>query len=83
MCIIFLESCFMLEIVESVKILPELNEEYKKILTPEAMLFVAELHRKFNNTRKGLLANRRKIQQDIDSGIMPNFQDRTKAIKRR
>lgn len=71
----------MLEIVESVKILPELKEEYKKVLTPEAMLFVADLHRKFNGTRKGLLSNRRKIQEDIDSGIMPNFLEKTKAIR--
>lgn len=71
----------MLEIIESVKILPELKEEYKKILSPEAMKFVAELHRKFNYTRKNLLAERNMIQQEINSGRMPTFSDKTIAIR--
>ena len=32
----------MFEILESVKILPELKEEYNQIITPEAMAFVAD-----------------------------------------
>lgn len=71
----------MLEIIESVKILPELKEEYKKILTPEAVKFIAELHRKFNHTRKSLLSDRQRVQEEIDSGKMPTFSERTRAIR--
>ena len=71
----------MFEILESVKIIPELKEEYKQIITPESMAFVADLHRKFNSTRKELLANRLKVQKEIDSGKMPTFSDKTRVIR--
>lgn len=71
----------MIEIVESVKVLGDIKDEYSEIITPEAMKFVAELHRKFNYTRKSLLNRRREVQEQIDNGEMPVFQERTKPIR--
>jgi len=44
-----------------------------EVLTPEALNFVAELHRHFNPERHRLLADRRQRQGRLDAGEMPDF----------
>src|SRR6186997_113806 len=44
-----------------------------EVLTPEALRFVAQLHRSFNPERERLLADRRRRQERLDAGEMPNF----------
>ncbi|MEO6294858.1 MAG: malate synthase A, partial [Candidatus Limnocylindria bacterium] len=44
-----------------------------EILTPEALNFVAELHRHFNAERERLLADRGQRQARLDAGEMPDF----------
>jgi malate synthase len=44
-----------------------------EILTPEALRFVAQLHRSFNPERERLLADRRRRQERLDAGEMPDF----------
>ena len=44
-----------------------------EILTPEALGFVAQLHRSFNAERERLLADRRRRQERLDAGEMPDF----------
>jgi malate synthase len=44
-----------------------------EILTPDALGFVATLHREFNSTREGLLAARRERQSQFDAGVLPEF----------
>ncbi|KAF9902681.1 hypothetical protein EC991_004639 [Linnemannia zychae] len=56
-------------------------QQAQEILTPEALLFVATLHRTFNATRKTLLQKRVLRQQQIDQGILPDFLPETKAIR--
>lgn len=54
---------------------------YNNILTNEALQFLAELHRRFNNTRKMLLQERTTIQQQINQGWKPHFLPETTVIR--
>ncbi|KAF9303271.1 Malate synthase, glyoxysomal [Mortierella antarctica] len=67
--------------VPGVTILAKVTPEQAQILTPEALQFVATLHRSFNGTRKSLLQKRVLRQQQIDQGILPDFLPETKAIR--
>lgn len=55
--------------------------EYEKLLTPEALSFVANLHRKFNGERERVLQLRKARQEEIDSGILPNFLEETREVR--
>ena len=44
-----------------------------EVLTPEALGFVAQLHRSFNVERMKLLADRARRQARLDAGEMPDF----------
>jgi malate synthase len=52
-----------------------------EILAPEALAFVAELHRRFNGRRLELLAARAERQKTFDAGATPDFLPETKAIR--
>ncbi|QEL25680.1 malate synthase A [Bosea sp. F3-2] len=54
---------------------------FDEILTPEALAFVAELHRRFNETRKRLLAVRAERQKRFDAGETPDFLAETRHIR--
>jgi malate synthase len=51
------------------------------ILSPEALDFVATLHREFNPTRQALLARRQERQAKIDAGAMPDFLPDTAGVR--
>jgi malate synthase len=55
--------------------------EYAQILTPEAMAFVAKLHRAFDPRRQELLARRAARQREFDAGKLPDFLPETKSIR--
>jgi malate synthase len=52
-----------------------------QILTPAALEFVADLHRKFNPERLRLLEARALRQQQIDDGEMPDFLPETEGVR--
>ncbi|MFB3088106.1 MAG: malate synthase A, partial [Acidiferrobacterales bacterium] len=54
----------------------------EQILTPEALRFVADLHRTFNPTRKNLLKRRQEIQVALDAGEMPDFPKEMAEVRR-
>lgn len=54
---------------EGLKIVGELTEQAKEILTPEALEFIVSLHGKFNEQRKELLEKRKDRQKDLMLGI--------------
>jgi malate synthase len=54
---------------------------YDSVLTPEALLLLAELHRRFEPTRQKLLAARRDRQARFDAGERPDFRADTRAIR--
>lgn len=68
-------------IIEGVKISGKIDEQHKKILTQDAIVFLALLHRSFNATRKELLARREIRQKEIDRGLLPDFLPETKHIR--
>lgn len=59
----------------------DISDSYSKILSPEAISFVAELHRKFNTKRKDLLHKRTQVQAQIDAGVFPDFLPGTFTIR--
>jgi malate synthase len=52
-----------------------------EILTPEALAFVAELHRRFDPERERLLAARVERQQRLDAGERPDFLGETREVR--
>ncbi|MHA1566341.1 MAG: malate synthase A [Alphaproteobacteria bacterium] len=54
---------------------------FERILTPQALGFIAMLERKFGQRRRELLAAREARQARIDNGEMPNFLSETAAIR--
>jgi malate synthase len=56
-------------------------ERFDEILTPEALGFVAGLHREFNATREQLLQARNERQKRFDAGELPDFLPETKNIR--
>ncbi len=52
-----------------------------EILTPEALEFLAGLHRRFDGRRRELLAARAERQTRFDAGERPDFLASTKAIR--
>ena len=52
------------------------NERSQRILTPEALALVADLHRRFESERQSLMRARREFQAAWNAGETPNFLDR-------
>lgn len=68
-------------ILQGVSISGAVLPEHKKILTPQALAFLALLHRSFNGTRKALLERRILRQAEIDKGNLPDFLPETRHIR--
>ncbi|HEU5299638.1 MAG TPA: malate synthase A, partial [bacterium] len=56
-------------------------EGAERILTPEALRFIADLHREFNPARERLLRRRRERQAELDAGARPDFPASTKHVR--
>jgi len=54
---------------------------YESILTPQALAFLALLHRRFDASRQQLLHARRERQARYDAGALPDFRADTAAIR--
>ena len=67
--------------VLGMEILLPFGPGFDRILTPEALKFVAGLHRKFDGRRKELLAARVERQKRLDAGEKPDFLPQTKEIR--
>jgi malate synthase len=52
-----------------------------EVLTPEALGFVAQLHRSFNRRRQRLLGERRDRQARFDAGELPDFLPNTHEVR--
>src|SRR6185436_8001417 len=55
----------------------------REVLTPDALAFVARLHRQFNPARLELLAARDARADRLDAGELPDFLAETAAIRKR
>ncbi len=65
----------------SVEVIGGAVDRLDEVLTPDALAFVAGLHRHFNPNRLALLARRHKRQAELDAGVMPAFREDTAAIR--
>src|SRR5438876_3630999 len=65
----------------SIDVLADAGQAGERILTPEALAFVAELHRTFNPIRLELLAARVERQERIVAGELPDFLPETHAVR--
>ncbi|HLF71902.1 MAG TPA: malate synthase A [Dehalococcoidia bacterium] len=54
---------------------------FGEILTPAALEFLGELQRRFNPTRRELLARRAERQKRFDGGEKPDFLPETKSVR--
>ena len=68
-------------ILQGVSVLGPLNDQTRKILSKDATVFLALLHRSFNEKRKDLLQRRDIRQAELDKGILPDFLPETKHIR--
>ncbi len=59
----------------------EVTPEYEHILTPDALVFIEELVRRFGPRRKELLAIRRRRQEFFDAGGVPDFLPETQYVR--
>lgn len=62
-------------------VLAPLPATQASILTPAALAFLAELHRRFEPARQQRLAARRSRQARFDAGELPDFRADTQAIR--
>src|ERR671931_1189942 len=59
--------------VKNVEVKAPVEGRMNEVLTPEALEFVARLHREFDPTRRQLLQKRAERQRRLDAGEMPDF----------
>jgi malate synthase len=71
----------MKKLPKGVQIQGPMKPGYDKILTPEALAFVARLVRKHGPTRNRLLALRQERQARVDAGKLPGFLPETKKVR--
>ncbi|KAF2017198.1 malate synthase-like protein [Aaosphaeria arxii CBS 175.79] len=68
-------------ILREVNILGSLNDQNRHILSKDAAVFLAILHRAFNERRKALLQRRVVRQAELDKGNLLDFLPETKHIR--
>ncbi|MCG6892256.1 MAG: malate synthase A [Desulfobacteraceae bacterium] len=70
-----------IEIVREPQASPAFQQLCSRVLTPDALDFVAGLARAFETERKELLRRRERVQADIDGGQLPDFLEETRDIR--
>ncbi len=58
-----------------------MTPEYAGILAPEALAFIAKLHRAFESRRRELLSRRAARQNEFEAGRMPDFPPETAHVR--
>ena len=66
---------------EGLTIAAPVSDAFAEILTPEALTFVGQLSRQFDDRRRELITRRQAVQADIDAGRLPDFLPDTKAVR--
>src|ERR671917_2730179 len=66
---------------EGIEFTAPIPDEFKDILTAEAVEFVAKLSREFRGRVDGILKDRAERQERIDAGEMPDFLAETRDIR--
>jgi len=63
------------------KVIGKTGPRYDEVLTPDALLFLADLERRFGPQRRILLDNRRLQQERFDDGELPTQPIETKQVR--
>jgi malate synthase len=71
----------VIQMPEGMEINGEIKPGYENVLTKDALQFVADIARKFDQTRRDLLATREARQAKWDAGALPDFLSETKDIR--
>jgi malate synthase len=58
------------------------SQQFKEILTPQALQFLVELDTRFEGRRRELLESRAKRQREIDAGALPSFLPQTEWVRK-
>src|SRR5688500_13526056 len=66
---------------QGVVLLGEVTAPFAEVLTPQALAFLARLHRQFEPRRQQLLARRAERQKQFDAGTLPDFLSETKHLR--
>jgi malate synthase len=64
-----------------IEVVGPVKAQYDEILTPEALNFIEEIERKFGTRRVELLQQRKKRQEELSNGKLPDFLPETKHIR--
>ena len=67
--------------VKGLEINAPVKGRMEEVLTPEALEFVAGLHREFDSTRRDLLERRAERQAELDKGGSLDFRDDTRELR--
>jgi malate synthase len=70
-----------LQLPAGVQVLGPVTLDVEAVLTGDALAFIADLHRRFNPTRKDLLKRRATRQAELDAGARPDFLSETEAVR--
>ena len=57
------------------------SKELENILSDECLDFITDLNQLFNSKRLHLLEERKKVQEKINKGWLPDFLDETRQIR--
>src|SRR5690625_1075750 len=64
-----------------IDVLGTMHPRFDEILTPEALQFIADLHRLFASNRHDRLADRQRRRYEIGNGRDPKFREDTAHIR--
>ena len=70
-----------LDIAANIQVTGPVEGRAVEVLTPEALAFVADLHRRFEPRRRELLAARQARQRRFDAGELPDFLPETAHVR--
>ena len=65
----------------TIEVLGKATPESQEILTPDALAFVADLAREFEQSRKSLMRARQERQSEIEAGRKPTFLAETRNVR--
>ncbi|KAF1792164.1 Malate synthase, conserved site [Phytophthora cactorum] len=65
----------------NVRVLGHVSDAFRRVLTPDALRFLAFLHEQFEPRRQTLLAARVQRQKELDTGVLPDFLSETAYIR--
>ena len=74
-------STFMSTQTTGIEVVGALKARYDEVLTPKVLKFIEELEQSFGTRRMELLQYRRKRQEELNNGHLPEFLPETKHIR--